>query len=104
MLNQMPPITPKSPSVKEELQNVEVGECWMHAVAHEADNDFHVILGSASNTQAGSFMNSELCGIDNKSPSAKQLKQVRETFVTELGLNTIGHAYHGYVKFHPPLH
>lgn len=104
MLNHRPPITTSSPRVQEENRNVKVAGCWIYAVKHENDHDFHVILGSAPTAGASDFMNAEICGIPASGPSIQALKQVRQTVVSLIGLNTIQQAYKGFVKISPPLH
>jgi hypothetical protein len=105
MVNHNPPIStsPNSGRVKEENKNVTVAACWVHAVRHETDNDFHVILGSAKSAGASVFMNAEICGIPKTGPSIQTLTQVRQAFVSLLGLKAILDAYKGYLKFNPPL-
>ncbi len=103
MLHHQPPITTRSPRVKEEDQNVTVASCWIFAVKHESDHDFHVILGSASTAAASAFLNAEICGIPKTGPSIQALSQVRQVFVSLVGLNTIRNAYQGFVKITPPL-
>jgi hypothetical protein len=103
MLHHSPSITKNSPRVREENQNVKVLACWIYAVKHEADNDFHVILGSSNSAASSVFLNAEICGIPKASPSVNELKKVRQAFVSLIGLNHAEQAYKGFVKLGAPL-
>lgn len=103
MLNLKPRLTVRSARLKQEDKNVTVTACWIYAVKHEKDNDFHVILGSARTAGASDFMNAEICGIPTTGPWILTLEQVRQVFVSLLGLSTIQKAYKGVEKINPPL-
>ncbi len=103
MLKLKPRLTVRSARIKEEDKNVTVADCWIYAVKHETDNDFHVILGSAATAGASDFMNAEICGIPKTGPWVTTLEHVRQVFVSLLGLQEIQLTYKGFVKITPPL-
>ena len=79
MLNHNPPLLrTTNQRVTEENRNVRV-TAWIYAVKYEADQDWHVILGTGPNDSSPTYFNAEVSGLPANNASAfKKLKQVRQ--------------------------
>jgi hypothetical protein len=101
MLQHEPPISkdPGSGRVVEEQRNVKV-DGWVHFAKKEADNDYHVILGTSEEVDHAQFMNVEVSGLPPEDSNAfSRLKAARVTFEGTF-LNAI-HDGGGYTQFDP---
>lgn len=87
------------PRVDEEDRNVTVA-AFIYAVKKEADNDFHVILGSTPAKDGARFMTAEVSGLPAAGPFKAPLKAVRDKFKSEPAL---AHVRTTYIKFDPPI-
>jgi hypothetical protein len=94
MLDHRPKITRDEDSdrVKEEKRNVHF-YAYLYASKKEADNDYHVILGSAKSTADSEFMTAEVSGLPRTGPDRAKLKAVRKAFEQEFADNPIGTRY-----------
>jgi hypothetical protein len=82
MRHHTPPITtvPNSTRVAEENRNVSV-DGWIHYAKKEADNDYHVIVGTSGNLNQAQLINVEISGLPpHGSKAFSVLKQVRDNF------------------------
>ena len=98
MMSHNPPISKSATSgrVSEEEQNVVVEAGFIYAVAKEADNDYHIILGTAPGA-AAQFINVEVSGLPKSGASRVPLKQVRDKFQNHFGAAITGSGYHKWV-------
>src|SRR5882672_735518 len=104
MMNHTPPISrnPASGRVTEEEQNVLVEAGFIYAVAKEADNDYHIILGTAPGAPA-QFINVEVSGLPKSGAFRAPLKQVRDKFQNHFGAAIAGSGYHKWVGAPVPV-
>jgi hypothetical protein len=65
--------------VAEEKRNVRV-TAFIYALSHEADNDFHVIIGGDIDDPDRLYMNVEVSGLPKEGPFRPQLKMARDQF------------------------
>lgn len=82
MRDHTPPITATANSnrVSEEDRNVSV-DGWIHYAKKEADNDYHVLLGTSKNVNQAQLMNIEISGLPpHDSKAFDALKGVRDDF------------------------
>jgi hypothetical protein len=82
MRHHIPPITTASDStrVAEENRNISV-DGWIHFAKKEADNDYHVLLGTSGNLNQAQMMNVEISGLPpHGSRAFGALKQARDNF------------------------
>lgn len=82
MVHRHPPIPegPDADRVAEERRNVAV-EAYLHFAKKEADNDYHVIIGTSENPARGRRMNVEISGLPRSdSPHHRALKDARAAF------------------------
>ena len=79
MLNRTPPLERDTNTrVAEENRNVRV-TAWIYAVKYEADQDWHVILGTGPNDSTPTYFNAEVSGLPaNNAKAYKKLKKVRQ--------------------------
>jgi hypothetical protein len=83
-----PPITKDSSSqrVEEEQRSVSVKTAYIFVIYREGDNDYHVIIGSNSDTSKALLMNVEVSGLpDKSSPDYDVLNEVRNKIVGKFG-------------------
>ncbi len=102
MIVHQPPITtsPTSDRVAEEKRNVRV-RAWLYAASKEADNDFHLIIGSDPTARPPTCMTMELSGLPpSRSRSYRKLKQARDAFKQFFGNQLPGQTYDFY---NPPI-
>jgi hypothetical protein len=87
-----------SERVHEEQRNVHV-RAYLYATKREADNDFHMILGSESSVASSRWMTAEISGLpDGGDRSA--LMAPRQAFETQFSNSPIGSRYK---KFPEPI-
>ena len=86
MLNHSPAIDRQTMTrADEEQRNVRV-PAWMYAIKFEADDDWHVIIGTDPNGGARRFFNAEISGLPAKTSDAyKTLAAVRQALADLLG-------------------
>lgn len=80
MLNLNPPLE-KDTNVRiaQERRNVRV-KAWVYAIKYEADQDWHIILGTRPADATPTYFNAEVSGLPANNASAyKKLKKVRQT-------------------------
>jgi hypothetical protein len=101
MLQHQPPITRQANSgrVNEEEGNVTV-RAFLYATKKEADNDYHLILGSSDTPAPGEYMTAEISGLPASGSTRTTLKVPREAFKEFFSDSPIGTAYK---KFNPPI-
>jgi hypothetical protein len=86
--------------VAEEKRNVRV-TAFIYALSHEADNDFHVIIGGNLDDPDRLYMNVEISGLPNKGAYRAQLKKARDQFKSHFG-NALP-AKPGFHEVKPPV-
>jgi len=65
------------PRIDLETRNVTV-KAWLYWVGHQADNDFHLVLGNTSElTSTTVFMNSEVSGLPPAKPTQRPFMDLR---------------------------
>jgi hypothetical protein len=96
-----PPITedPDSDRVDEEQRNVHLS-AYLFATKKEADNDYHLILGSTSSSSHSQFMTAEISGLPRTGPDRAKLKEPRQAYEDYFADSPIGTQYR---KFDPPI-
>ncbi|MFN8482033.1 MAG: hypothetical protein U0768_03105 [Anaerolineae bacterium] len=102
MAHHTPPIkdTATSGRVKEEMRNVRV-LAFLYAASREADNDFHLIIGTDPRKLPPTVMNMELSGLPpTTSPSYATLKAARDAYKAFFGTHLPGMTYDFY---NPPI-
>jgi hypothetical protein len=79
MRNHEPPVEKDSMSrFAEERRNVRVA-AWIYAIKYEADQDWHVIIGTDPSTTSKTFFNAEVSGLPSQSSAAfETLLKVRQ--------------------------
>jgi hypothetical protein len=94
MLHHHPKITEAEDSdrVDEEERNVHF-YAYLYATKREADNDYHIILGSTKSPTDSEFMTAEVSGLPRTGPDRTKLKAVRKEFEDEFIDNPIGTRY-----------
>jgi hypothetical protein len=94
MLNHDPKITraPGSDRVMEEERNVTV-TAFIYVAKAEADNDFHLILGTGDPPSSRRYMNAEIAGLPPAGPVRARLKTARDAFKTFFADQPIGGGY-----------
>ncbi len=95
-------VSSTSPRIEIEDSVVTLISVYLYAIAREADEDYHIIIGTSKNPLTAKFFNIECTGLPATSnPAYNKLKAVREKVVALLG-NT-ERCSEGYVKFndHP---
>lgn len=102
MIVHKPPITTGATSdrVAEEKRNVRV-RAWLYAASKEADNDFHLIIGSDPKAKPITCLTMELSGLPpSRSASYRKLKAARDAFKQFFGTQLPGTTYDFY---NPPI-
>jgi hypothetical protein len=101
MISRQPPITDDAESgrVEEENRNVRV-QAFLYAASREADNDYHLIVGRATDRDP-MYMTVELSGLPpQESEHFPRLEATREAYKTFFGDDLPGVTYDFY---HPPI-
>jgi len=83
-----PPISKDQESgrVEEEQRNVSINTAYIFLIYREADNDYHIIIGSNPDTSRAVLMNIEVSGLPNESSKDYDvMKRVREAIVDKFG-------------------
>src|SRR5579871_6094635 len=83
---------PTSDRVAEEKRNVTV-TAYIYAMRKEADNDFHVILGDAPDSDNPQYLNSEVSGLPTGGQFKARLTQVRDDFKSKMPAQALAHAH-----------
>ncbi|MFN8499790.1 MAG: hypothetical protein U0641_18200 [Anaerolineae bacterium] len=102
MAHHTPPITDTATSgrVKEEMRNVHVA-AFLYAASKEADNDFHLMIGTDPKKSPPTIMNMELSGLPPTNSAAyAALKAARDAFKAFFGSHLPGPTYDFY---NPPI-
>ena len=102
MIAHKPRITTDAASdrVAEERRNVRV-RAWLYAASKEADNDFHLIIGSDPGAKPITCMTMELSGLPpSRSRAYRKLKAARDAFKQFFGTQLPGTTYDFYT---PPI-
>lgn len=101
VLDRDPPITEDADSERVDLEqrNVHV-PAFLYATKQEADNDYHLILGSNSSPPSSQFMTAEISGLPRTGPDRERLKVPRKAFEDHFADSPIGGNYR---KFDPPI-
>ncbi|MFN8471423.1 MAG: hypothetical protein U0822_04330 [Anaerolineae bacterium] len=102
MAHHSPPITDTATSgrVKEEKRSVHF-RAWLYAASKEADNDFHLIIGTDPTKSPPTVMNMELSGLpSSNSSSYPALKAARDAYKAFFGTHLPGTTYDFY---NPPI-
>jgi hypothetical protein len=101
MISHQPPVTTDAGSgrIAEENRNVRV-RAFIYAASREDDNDFHLIVGHATDIEQV-YMTMELSGLPPEgSESFSKLKAARDAYKEFCGDNLPGASYDFY---HPPI-
>jgi hypothetical protein len=94
------PTTPNSDRVKQEKRNIHVTG-FLFAASREADNDFHLIVGSSPTAAQEMYMTMEVSGLPLAgSPAFAALNTARSAYKQFFGANLPGADYHFY---QPPI-
>jgi hypothetical protein len=83
-----PPISKAAGSqrVEEEERNVTVMAAYIFVIYREGDNDYHIIIGSNSDTSKAILMNVEVSGLpDHSSQNYEVINGIREKIVGKFG-------------------
>jgi hypothetical protein len=102
MINHKPKITTAATSnrVKEEKRNVRV-RTFLYAASHEADNDYHLIIGRDATKSPEMYMTVEVSGLPPRtSPHFDRLKAARDAFQAFFADDLPGTSYDFY---DPPI-
>ncbi len=101
MLHHDPPITESATSdrVAEEQGNVTM-QAYLYATKKEADNDYHLILGTSDQPTPGGYMTAEVSGLPATGGTRMRLQVPRDAFKAFFSGSPIGTAYK---KFNPPI-
>lgn len=102
MLNHQPEITPTTMTrAVEENRNVRV-TAWIYAIKYEADQDWHVILGTDPADGQPAFFNAEISGLPGNAANAfNPLKNVRQALADILDNQLPSGS--GYRKYKTPI-
>jgi hypothetical protein len=102
MVHHAPPIDTLSTStrVTEEERNVRITG-FLYASSHEADNDYHLMVGRAVSAQPETYMTMEVSGLPpGDNPAFEQLSAARTSFKDFFGTHLPAASYDFY---HPPI-
>ena len=95
-------VTSTSPRTTIEDSVVTLVSVFLYAIAREADEDYHVIIGTSATASTANFFNVECSGLPPTSNSAfSKLNAVRKKVVDFLGGEE--RCTSGYLKFTPPI-
>jgi hypothetical protein len=102
MLDHTPPIdTGSMVRAVEEVRNVKV-TAWIYAIKYEADQDWHVIIGTDPAAAPRVYFNAEISGLPGNAASAyAKLKTVRQALAALLDDDLPGES--GYRKYTHPI-
>jgi hypothetical protein len=95
-----------SSRVPEEDRNVKVN-AYIYAARKEADNDYHLILGTSPEANDRVFLTAEVSGLPSAGPFREPLKKARtdfESFFNREHPSFLEHSTNRYVRFNPPIH
>jgi hypothetical protein len=94
------PTTPNSNRVKQEQRNIHVTG-FLFAASREADNDFHLIVGTSPTAGQEVYMTMEVSGLPKVgTPAFAALNTTRTAYKQFFGANLPGAGYHFY---QPPI-
>jgi len=102
MVGHQPPIARDTMTrVAEERRNVRV-PAWIYAIKYEADQDWHVILGTDPADRTPTFFNAEVSGLPARNtPAFKKLRKVRSDLATIFDFDLPGGS--GYFAYAQPV-
>ncbi|MBS1513875.1 MAG: hypothetical protein JSS63_02510 [Bacteroidetes bacterium] len=81
-----------------EKRRIYIKQTWVYAFARQADEDYHVIIGSSDKKSESEFFNVEISGLPGRrSNSYPKMKKVRGDFKEIFGIDE---CKTGYVKFY----
>jgi hypothetical protein len=103
MIKHKPPIkdTATSARTSEELRTVKIPKAFLYAASRESDNDFHLIVGNATDAPLEQYLTMELSGLPPaNSPAFPTLKAARDTYKAFFTTHLPGDTYDFY---HPPI-
>ena len=100
MRNRTPPLTKQTNvRVTEENRNVRV-TAWVYAIKYEADQDWHLIIGTSPQDSTPTYFNAEISGLPaNSAPSYNKLKRVRQSLAEMFGFDLPASGYWEYEPF-----
>jgi hypothetical protein len=88
--------------VPEENRNVTI-RGWLYAAKKEADNDFHLIVGTDPSKESIRYMTMEITGLPTREPDRAKLQVPREAFKQFLRDHQVRVISIGYIRFEPPV-
>lgn len=97
-------VSSTSPRIAIEDSVVTLISVYLYAVAREADEDYHIIIGTSANPATAKFLNIECSGLPpTNHPAYNKIKAARDKVVALLG--GMERCSSGYVKFndHPKV-
>ncbi len=97
-------VSSSSPRIEIEDSVVTLISVYLYAIAREADEDYHIIIGTSGNPATAKFFNIECSGLPATSnPSYNKIKAARKKVVALLGGTE--RCVDGYIKFtdHPKV-
>jgi hypothetical protein len=81
-------IDTNSKRVEEEKKNIHIKQCWIHAIACEADGDYRIIIGDSPDAGKSVFFNIAISGLpDKNNASYAKLSKARQSFKDFFGIN-----------------
>ena len=97
---------PKTSTAEAEIENFEnlrsLVRAWIYAIKYEADQDWHVIIGTDPSTTSKTFFNAEVSGLPSQSSSAfDTLLKVRQRLANILDNDLPQQG--GYHKYEDPI-
>ncbi len=97
-----PPITTATLRVTEEKRNVRITRTYLYGYSKQADEDYHLIVGTTTNPATARYFNVEVSGApsDENAAAYTTLSNVLTTFHTATGGERCGS---GYLMYNPPL-
>jgi hypothetical protein len=87
-----------------ELVNVTVKDAWIYEISHQADNDYHLLIGVNPDNDEGRYLNAEISGINPESPDAKDLWELRKGFKKQYEKSTGKSLPRGFTQPRNPIH
>jgi len=63
-----------------ELVNVTVQNAWIYEISRQKDNDYHLLIGVDPARDQSRYVNAEISAINEDSPDAKNLWELRQSF------------------------
>jgi hypothetical protein len=100
MRNRTPPLTKQTDfRFPEENRNVRV-TAWVYAIKYEADQDWHLIVGTSPQDSTPTYFNVEISGLPaNNAPSYSKLRRVRQNLAEMFGFDLPASGYWEYEPF-----